>query len=85
MCRVGKFQTTTGHKLLRKGEFVRIMMCIFITYVLFHTLILGIDQQLARHYAHLFIRDPLFLFREHIYEDDEQTTNHFEVSSRSSI
>ena len=41
--------------------------------------ILGIDEQLARHYAHLFIRDPLTLFHEHINEDDEQSTNHFEV------
>ena len=39
----------------------------------------GIDEQLARHYAHLFIRDPLTLFHEHIYEDDEQHTDHFEV------
>lgn len=42
--------------------------------------ILGIDEQLARHYAHLFIRDPLTLFHEHIYEDDEQNTDHFEVT-----
>lgn len=40
----------------------------------------GIDEQLARHYAHLFIRDPLTLFHEHIYEDDEQNTDHFEVT-----
>ena len=39
----------------------------------------GIDEQLARHYAHLFIRDPLTLFHEHIDEDDEQFTDHFEV------
>lgn len=38
----------------------------------------GIDDQLARHYAHLFIRDPLTLFHEHIYQDDEQNTDHFE-------
>lgn len=42
--------------------------------------ILGIDEQLARHYAHLFIRDPLTLFHEHIHEDDEQNTDHFEVT-----
>ena len=39
----------------------------------------GIDEQLARHYAHLFIRDPLVLFQEHVYQDDEQHTDHFEV------
>lgn len=39
----------------------------------------GIDEQLARHYAHLFIRDPLTLFHEHVDEDDEQFTDHFEV------
>lgn len=39
----------------------------------------GIDDQLARHYAHLFIRDPLTLFQEHIHQDDEQNTDHFEV------
>lgn len=38
----------------------------------------GIDEQLARHYAHLFIRDPLTLFHEHIHQDDEQHTDHFE-------
>ncbi|XP_078356299.1 glutamate--cysteine ligase catalytic subunit-like [Oculina patagonica] len=39
----------------------------------------GIDEQLARHFAHLFIRDPVTsLFREDIYEDDEQNSTHFE-------
>lgn len=39
------------------------------------------DEQLARHFAHLFIRDPLTsLFRENIYEDDEQNSSHFEVN-----
>ena len=61
------------------------IMYIFIAYLLFCFPILGVDQQLARHYAHLFIRDPLTLFREHIFEDDEQNTNHFEVGSISSI
>ncbi|KAJ7328569.1 Glutamate--cysteine ligase [Desmophyllum pertusum] len=42
----------------------------------------GVDEQLARHYAHLFIRDPVTsLFRENIYEDDEENTNHFEVTT----
>ncbi|KAK3741242.1 hypothetical protein QZH41_008183, partial [Actinostola sp. cb2023] len=38
----------------------------------------GIDDLLARHYAHLFIRDPMTLFEEHIHEDDKQSSNHFE-------
>ncbi|XP_031569988.1 glutamate--cysteine ligase catalytic subunit-like isoform X2 [Actinia tenebrosa] len=38
----------------------------------------GIDELLARHYAHLFIRDPMTLFKEHIDEDDTQSSNHFE-------
>ena len=52
----------------------------FRSYIFFS--LLGVDEQLARHYAHLFIRDPLTLFREHIYEDDEHNSNHFEVSSK---
>ncbi|EDO46274.1 predicted protein, partial [Nematostella vectensis] len=38
----------------------------------------GIDDALARHYAHLFIRDPMTLFKEHVDEDDEQYSDHFE-------
>ena len=41
----------------------------------------GVDEQLALHYAHLFIRDPLFLFCEDIHEDDETNWNLFEVQS----
>ena len=52
--------------------------CNLVFFVLFFSTT-GIDNQLARHYAHLFIRDPLSLFQEHIHEDDEQHTNHFEV------
>ena len=39
----------------------------------------GVDEQLALHYAHLWIRDPLTLWKEHIYEDDEKNSHHFEV------
>ena len=42
----------------------------------------GVDEQLALHYAHLWIRDPLTLFKEHIHEDDEQNSDHFEVCNR---
>ncbi|XP_077989695.1 glutamate--cysteine ligase catalytic subunit-like [Glandiceps talaboti] len=38
----------------------------------------GIDKLLARHIAHLFIRDPVSLFSEKINLDDENDTDHFE-------
>ncbi|GAV03361.1 hypothetical protein RvY_13795 [Ramazzottius varieornatus] len=38
----------------------------------------GIDSQLAKHVAHLFIRDPVSLFSEKINQDDEHETDHFE-------
>eukprot|EP00698_Gefionella_okellyi_P009902 TRINITY_DN2542_c0_g1_i1.p1 TRINITY_DN2542_c0_g1~~TRINITY_DN2542_c0_g1_i1.p1 ORF type:complete len:652 (+),score=121.82 TRINITY_DN2542_c0_g1_i1:41-1996(+) len=38
----------------------------------------GVDDQLARHVAHLFIRDPLVVYNESIYVDDSVNTNHFE-------
>lgn len=38
----------------------------------------GIDKLLAQHIAHLFIRDPVSLFKEKIEIDDEQETDHFE-------
>jgi glutamate--cysteine ligase catalytic subunit len=37
------------------------------------------DNLLARHFAHLFIRDPLVIFSETIDQDDEVMTDHFEV------
>jgi hypothetical protein len=41
---------------------------------------LGIDQHLAKHIAHLFIRDPLVVFSETIDQDDTSSMDHFEVS-----
>lgn len=38
----------------------------------------GIDHLLAQHIAHLFIRDPLTLFEEKIFLDDEKESDHFE-------
>ncbi|RUS73617.1 hypothetical protein EGW08_018623 [Elysia chlorotica] len=38
----------------------------------------GVDELLARHIAHLFIRDPVSLFSEKIDQDDENDTDHFE-------
>lgn len=38
----------------------------------------GVDELLARHVAHLFIRDPLALYGELIELDDEKSSDHFE-------
>lgn len=40
----------------------------------------GVDELLAKHIAHLFIRDPITLYKEKVDQDDEQETDHFEVS-----
>lgn len=41
----------------------------------------GIDEMLAKHIAHLFIRDPLVIFSETINQDDTTSNDHFEVMS----
>jgi glutamate--cysteine ligase catalytic subunit len=38
----------------------------------------GIDNLLARHISHLFIRDPLVIFHELLNIDDNESTDHFE-------
>ena len=40
----------------------------------------GVDELLAKHIAHLWIRDPLTLFSKRIDLNDEETAEHFEVS-----
>ncbi|KAJ1985777.1 glutamate--cysteine ligase [Dimargaris cristalligena] len=40
----------------------------------------GIDDLLAKHLAHLFIRDPLVIFKELLNVDNESSSDHFEVS-----
>lgn len=40
----------------------------------------GIDHLLAQHIAHLFIRDTVSLFSEKVNQNDEEDTDHFEVS-----
>lgn len=37
-----------------------------------------IDPYLARHLAHLFIRDPLVIYRESLLQDDAKDMDHFE-------
>nr|AOE43201.1 glutamate-cysteine ligase [Cavenderia deminutiva] len=38
----------------------------------------GIDDLLARHFAHLFIRDPLVIYSDKIQIDDANRSDHFE-------
>ncbi|KAF7315399.1 Glutamate-cysteine ligase catalytic subunit [Mycena indigotica] len=40
----------------------------------------GIDDLLAKHMSHLFIRDPLVVFTETLDQDDENSSDHFEAS-----
>ncbi|KAF8453430.1 glutamate-cysteine ligase-domain-containing protein [Terfezia claveryi] len=41
-------------------------------------LINGMDERLATHFAHLFIRDPLVIFRETLESSPEGLSDHFE-------
>uniref|UniRef100_F1KXP2 Glutamate--cysteine ligase n=1 Tax=Ascaris suum TaxID=6253 RepID=F1KXP2_ASCSU len=43
----------------------------------------GIDEHLAKHIAHMFIRDPLQVYKERIEQDDSKTTEHFETIQSS--
>lgn len=38
----------------------------------------GVDDILAKHVAHLFIRDPLVIFRELLQQDNSESSDHFE-------
>lgn len=38
----------------------------------------GVEPMVAKHVAHLFIRDPISLYQEKLDQDDEQETDHFE-------
>ncbi|GAA5824348.1 hypothetical protein JCM11251_000384 [Rhodosporidiobolus azoricus] len=38
----------------------------------------GVDELLATHFAHLFIRDPIVIFEETMCQDDEKSSDHFE-------
>ncbi|CAD6191449.1 unnamed protein product [Caenorhabditis auriculariae] len=51
---------------------------------LYQTLIKGdIDEPMAKHIAHLFIRDPLQVYFERIEQDDAIDTEHFETIQSS--
>lgn len=38
----------------------------------------GLDEQLATHVAHLFVRDPLVIFNDTVFIDDNKHMDHFE-------
>eukprot|EP00158_Paraphelidium_tribonemae_P004870 Partr_v1_DN27023_c0_g1_i2_m29230 putative Glutamate--cysteine ligase len=38
----------------------------------------GVDELLARHMAHLFIRDPIVIYKELVDQDDSKSSDHFE-------
>lgn len=38
----------------------------------------GVDDLMAQHIANLFIRDPLFLYKEYVHQIDEDDTYHFD-------
>jgi glutamate--cysteine ligase catalytic subunit len=38
----------------------------------------GVDDNIARHIAHLFIRDPVTLYQEKLNQQDDKETDHFE-------
>ena len=48
------------------------------------SILLGVDDLLSRHIAHLFIRDPLVVFSETIHQDDKNSNDHFEVFALTS-
>lgn len=38
----------------------------------------GVDHMLAQHIAHLYIRDPLVIYKEGVEQDNSKSTDHFE-------
>ena len=43
----------------------------------------GVEETVARHIAHLFVRDPLQVYKERLEQDDETSTEHFETIQSS--
>jgi len=43
----------------------------------------GVDDLLAKHIAHLFIRDPLQVFKERVEQNDLESSEHFETIQSS--
>ena len=44
----------------------------------------GVDNLMAQHVSHLFIRDPLVIFEEMVEQDDALSSDHFEVRNNLS-
>ncbi|CAK8697358.1 unnamed protein product [Clavelina lepadiformis] len=63
------------HKESRKFNDVAIEIDLETKYTLLDA---GVDQLLAQHIAHLWMRDPLTLFTNNIEVDDKKVTDHFE-------
>ena len=45
----------------------------------------GLDDLMAQHVAHLFIRDPISLFAEKLEQDVKTETDHFEVGIQQNV
>lgn len=72
------YDTKIYEELISKGDTLLIEFQKLSTYFN-HDLLIGIDHLLARHLAHLFIRDPLVVYRETLDQDDTKSLDHFEV------
>ena len=46
---------------------------------------IGIDGALAKHVAHLFIRDPLVIYKELLNQDNTTSVDHFEVPKPTAL
>ena len=73
----GKFQLFAVRLFVCKFQTQALLHCI---YIWFFFMFVGLDDLLAQHIAHLFIRDPISLFAEKVQQDAEKDTDHFEVS-----
>jgi len=51
-----------------------------VTYVLFNKNKKGMPETLARHFGHIFVRDPLVILKEHLHPTDNKHSYHFEVN-----
>ena len=47
--------------------------------------LVGMDERLATHFAHLFIRDPLVVFKETLEPSPENQSSHFEARVSHSL
>ncbi|ORX43424.1 GCS-domain-containing protein [Piromyces finnis] len=78
---IGPDYAKTGHDNSKKNTFKEKYNDIDLVYDkdIYNNLINhDVDDLLAKHIAHLFIRDPLVIFNELLYQDDENSTDHFE-------